>query len=105
MNPTTCYVCGGAMKRAECKIEGVKLSCLRCTKCGEELYSASEMFRYEVLTGKRKPVRKITSLGSSIAVRLPKKLVKEAGIHEGDLAYFEKHPEGVLIKVVRAEEK
>jgi hypothetical protein len=105
MKPTTCYACGGAMEEAESEMEGIKLRCLKCTNCGEELYPASEMFRYEVLTGKRKPVRKITSLGSSIAVRLPKKLVKEVGIHEGDLAYFEKHPEGVLMKVVRAEEK
>lgn len=92
------------MEEAGSRMEGVKLKCLKCVKCGEELYSASEMLRYEVLTGKRKPVRKITMLGSSMAVRLPKKLVEEVDIHEGDLAYFEKHPEGVLIKVVHAEE-
>lgn len=103
MKPMTCYACGGKMKEAECKIDNIMLRCLRCTKCGEELYPASEMLRYEVLSGRRKDVRKITAIGSSIAVRLPKKLATESGIHEGDLAYFEKRPEGILLKIVQGE--
>jgi|GEM_PF-1774630 len=103
MKPTTCYRCGARLKQAKVKIENVELKCLKCPECGEELFSAGEMLRYEVLTGKR-PARKFFTAGNSVAIRIPTSIVKKEDIHPGkDLAVFEVIPKGLLIKVIHPE--
>lgn len=101
--PTTCYICGSEMKQTKTKIEGIQLKCLRCQECGEELFTAGEMLKYEVLSGKR-PARKFFTAGNSVAIRIPTNIVKKEGIHAGkDLAVFDITPKGVLIKVIHKE--
>jgi len=100
MKPTTCYLCGAKLKQEKTKMEGIELKCLKCPKCGEELFSAGEMLRYEVLTGKI-PARKFFRAGNSVAIRIPTNIVKMEKIHPGkDLAVFDTLPEGLLIKVI-----
>ena len=104
MKPTTCYRCGARLKQAKVKMEGVELKCLRCQECGEELFTAGEMLRYEVLTGKR-PARKFFTAGNSVAIRIPASIVKKKEIRPGkDLAVFDVMPKGLLIKVIHTDE-
>lgn len=103
IKPTTCYLCGAKLKQTKTKIEGVELKCLKCPECGEELYPAGEMLRYEVLTGKR-PARKFFTVGNSVAIRIPANIVKKEKIHPGkDLAVFDVKPKGLLIKIIHTE--
>lgn len=103
MKPTTCYLCGAKLRQAKIRMDGVELKCLKCPECGEELFPAGEMLKYEVLTGKR-PARKFFTVGSSVAIRIPANIVKKEGIHPGkDLAVFDVMPKGLLIKVIRSE--
>ncbi|MBI4919556.1 hypothetical protein HY837_06500 [archaeon] len=50
----TCYNCGKQVKESGVIKEGVKLKCLKCFNCGEEFFSAGEMIRFDMLTGRRK---------------------------------------------------
>ena len=100
----TCYKCKSAVKIATCIKEGIKLNCLRCSKCGEEYFTSSELIKFDILTGKRKLVRKFGILGDSTVMRLPPKIVHNYNIKPGDYALFEEKREGILIKPVHAKE-
>lgn len=100
----TCYKCNNDVKIAKCVKEGISLNCLRCSKCGEEYFTSSELLKFDILTGKRKMVRKFGSLGDSVVMRLPPKILKDFKINPGDYALFEERPEGILIKPVHAKE-
>ncbi len=103
IKPTTCYLCGAKMKQMKTRMEDVELKSLKCTKCGEELYPAGEMLKYEVLTGKR-PARKFFTAGNSIAIRIPANIVKKEKIQpDKDLAVFDIKPKGLLIRIIHTE--
>ena len=99
-----CYKCGTAVKSRTCVKEGVRLHCMRCPKCGEEYFTSSELLKFDILTGRRKLVRKFGVLGESIIVRVPDKILQEYKIKPGDYGVFEKRREGILIKPVHAKQ-
>ncbi len=99
-----CYKCNTAVKAAKCIKEGIELDCLRCPKCGEEFFTSSELVKFDVLTGRRKMVRKFGILGDSMIMRFPQHVLKHYQIKPGDYGVFEERPEGILIKPIRAKE-
>ena len=99
-----CYKCGTGVKVAKCVKEGVSLNCLKCPKCGEEYFTSSELIKFDILTGKRKLVRKFGTLGDSTIMRFPPRLLKDYKIKAGDYGVFEERPEGILIKPIHAKE-
>ena len=54
----TCYKCGKEVIIAKTTKEGVSLNCLRCINCGEEYFTSTELIKHDILTGKRKSIRK-----------------------------------------------
>ncbi len=99
-----CVLCKGELNPLKEQSEGIEIKGWKCAKCGETFFPSSEMLRWEVLTGKRSDLaRKVRKIGNSIAVTLPKKLVKEIGIHKDDYILFEKTNRGTLLKVVHGE--
>lgn len=100
----TCYKCNVDVKISKCEKEGVELDCLKCPKCSEEYFTSSELTKFDILTGRRKMVRKFGILGDSTIMRFPPNLIKHYGIKPGDFGVFEEVPEGILIKPVHAKE-
>ena len=77
---------------------------LRCPKCKEEYFTSSELIKFDILTGRRKMIRKFGVLGDSTILRLPNKVIKDYKIKPGDYGVFEERPDGILIKPVQAKE-
>lgn len=100
----TCYKCKKDVRPAKVIKEGVTLNCLQCRQCGEEYFTSRELIKFDILTGKRKLVRKFGSLGDSVVMRLPPKVLEDYKIKPGDYALFEEKPEGILIKPIHAKE-
>ena len=100
----TCYKCGTDVKVAKCIKEGIELDCLKCSKCGEEYFTSSELIKFDIKTGRREMIRKFGTLGDSTVMRFPTKVLKDFNIKPGDYGVFEKRPDGILIKPVRAKE-
>jgi uncharacterized Zn finger protein len=100
----TCYVCGNDVKEAKVIKEGVRLSCMRCPKCGEEYFTSSELIKFDIKTGRRTLVRRFGTVGDSVVVRFPTKIIQNYKIEPGDYGLFEERPEGILIRPVRAKE-
>ena len=100
----TCYKCGTSVKTAKCIKEGITLDCLKCPKCGEEYFTSSELTKFDIMTGRRKLVRKFGLLGDSTIMRFPTNVLKDFKIRPGDYGAFEKRPEGILIKPIHAKE-
>ncbi|MGV8151426.1 MAG: AbrB/MazE/SpoVT family DNA-binding domain-containing protein [Candidatus Woesearchaeota archaeon] len=100
----TCYKCKANVKMTKSLKAGVELNCLKCTRCGEEYFTSSELIKYDILTGKRTLVRKFGVIGDSTVMRFPTKILKEYNIKPGDYGVFERRSDGILIKLVKAEE-
>ena len=100
----TCYKCDIDVNIAKCVKEGIELDCLKCPKCGEEYFTSSELIKFDILTGRRKMIRKFGILGDSIIMRFPQHILKHHKIKVGDYGVFEERPEGILIKPVHAKE-
>ncbi len=99
-----CVLCKGGLKPYEETSEGVAIRGWKCNSCGETFYPSSEMLRWEVLTGRRSDfARKVREVGNSFGVTLPRKLVKEEGIHKNDFILFEKTDKGTKIKIIHGE--
>lgn len=99
-----CVLCKGELKSHKEVSEGVEIRGWKCKKCGEVFFPSSEMLRWEVLTGRRSDsARKVREIGNSVAVTLPKKLVKEESIHKEDYILFERTEKGMLMKVIHGE--
>ena len=104
MKQFKCYKCGSKVVEGKCIKEGISLDCMRCPSCKEEFFTSSELMRFDVLTGRRKMVRKFGVLGDSTIMRIPPKLVNEFKIKQGDYGLFEKRPEGILIRPISSKE-
>lgn len=100
----TCYKCNTDVNISKCVKEGIELDCLKCPKCAEEYFTSSELIKLDILSGRRKMVRKFGILGDSTIMRFPPNLVKHYKIEPGDFGIFEEVPEGILIKPVHAKE-
>jgi CRISPR/Cas system-associated protein Cas10 (large subunit of type III CRISPR-Cas system) len=100
----TCYKCNVDVKIAKCIKENVELNCLKCPKCGEEYFTSSELIKFDILTGRRKMIRKFGVLGDSTIMRFPPNVIKKFKIKPGDFGVFEETSEGILIKPVHAKE-
>ncbi len=100
----TCYKCKTNVKVATCVKEGIELNCLQCPKCKEEYFTSSELLKFDILTGRRKLVRKFGALGNSVVMRLPPQVLKDYKIKPGDYALFEETSEGILVKPVHAKD-
>ncbi|MBI2543193.1 MAG: hypothetical protein HYW24_03340 [Candidatus Aenigmarchaeota archaeon] len=85
---STCPICQSGLEETTVVRKGIKLHGFKCKKCGEIVFPSSEVFKYEILSGK-KNVREVRRVGNSIVIGLPKALAEEVGIKSGDLAYFE----------------
>lgn len=99
-----CYKCNKTVIKTTCVKEGITLKCEKCTKCGEEFFSAGELYKFDILTGRRKMIRKFGSLGDSIIVRVPTELLEDFKIKPGDYGVFEHKQDGILIKPISAKE-
>ena len=100
----TCYKCGGEVEALKSVKEGIVLHGLTCKKCGEEYFTSRELIKFDILTGRRKLVRKFGIVGDSIAMRFPSDVLKAYKIKPGDYGVFEKRAEGILIKPIHAKE-
>jgi hypothetical protein len=100
----TCYKCKVDVKISICKKEGIILDCLKCPKCGEEYFTSSELTKFDILSGRKKMVRKFGVLGDSTIMRIPPKVINDFNIKPGDYAVFEEVAEGILIKPIHAKE-
>jgi hypothetical protein len=100
----TCFKCGTNVKAAKCIKEGVSLNCLKCPKCDEEYFTSSELIKFDIMTGRRKMIRKFGLLGDSMIMRFPSKVLKDYEIKPGDYGVLEERPDGILIKPVHAKE-
>jgi len=75
---------------------------MRCSKCGEEYFTSSELIRFDMLTGRRKLIRKFGILGDSTIVRVPNEIIRKFNIEPGDYGVFVEKPDGIQIKPVKA---
>jgi len=96
----SCPVCKGRVKKTIEERSGVALAGYKCERCDETFFPSGEIVRYEILAGRRKPVRTIGKVGNSIVIRIPSKLAAEFGIKKGCIAYFEKKGHEVDIKIL-----
>lgn len=96
----SCPVCKGRVKKMVEERNGVELAGYKCEKCDEVFFPSGEIVRYEILSGKRKPVRKIGKVGNSIIIRIPSNIAHEFGIKKGSIAYFEKKGHEIDIKIL-----
>ena len=97
---SVCPVCRSSLEGTSIIRKGIKLHGFRCKNCGEIVFPSSEVFRYEILSGRRN-VREIRKVGNSIVIGIPKNLVKEIGIKSGDLAYFEGKGKEVRVEILK----
>ncbi len=97
---SVCPICASDLEETIVVRKGVKLRGFKCKKCGEVVFPSSEIFRYEVLSGKRN-VREIRQVGNSIVIGIPKKFAKEVGIKPGDLAYFEGRGKEIRVDILK----
>ncbi|MBI4018094.1 MAG: hypothetical protein HY368_00620 [Candidatus Aenigmarchaeota archaeon] len=88
------------MKKVEIERKGIVLNGYKCSKCNEIFFPSDEVFKYEILSGKRKMARKIGKVGHSIVIRIPNTIAKELGIGKGDVAYFEKRGNEIKIRII-----
>jgi hypothetical protein len=100
----TCYHCGSDVKPAKAIKEGVTLDCMRCPKCGEEYFTSRALIKFDIKTGRRSMVRKFGTLGDSTVMRFPPNIIRDYKIKNGDFGVFEARPDGILIRVVKADE-
>ncbi|HLF05755.1 MAG TPA: hypothetical protein VI893_01030 [Thermoplasmata archaeon] len=76
------------MSRHREEKEGQPLRGWRCARCGEVFFTATELIRWEVLTGRRRrDARRVRKVGGSLMVTLPESIA-EGAIHESDFALF-----------------
>ncbi|MBU0757436.1 MAG: AbrB/MazE/SpoVT family DNA-binding domain-containing protein [Nanoarchaeota archaeon] len=100
----TCYKCNCDVKPSKVKREGIELNCMHCPECNEDYFTSSELIKFDILTGKRKNIRKFGTLGDSTIMRIPTHILKAYKIKPGDYGVFEEKSEGILIKTVPAKE-
>ena len=58
----TCYKCKANVKVAKCIKENIELNCMKCSNCGEEYFTSSELLKFDILGGKKSLVRKFGEL-------------------------------------------
>ena len=97
---SVCPVCESGLEETTVIRKEIKLHGFKCKKCGEVVFPSSEIFRYEVLSGKRN-VREIRKVGNSIVIGIPKSLAKDVGIKSGDLAYFEGKGKEIRVDILK----
>ena len=98
-----CTACGGRLARHAEPKDGQDIEGTRCVKCGEVLFTFSELLRWEVLTGKRKPdVRRVRRVGGSLVVTIPDRIAEDL-VHERDLALFRKEKGRLVLDIVHVE--
>src|SRR3989344_149703 len=86
MKTSTCK-CGGSIVLDRCLVESFLVECMKCSKCGEILFTPEQTKQLIRLREANKEIegkRKIIKVGSSIAALLPKK-VEEFGVKEGEI--------------------
>lgn len=96
----TCPLCKSGLEHVIFTRKSVKLNGFKCKKCGEVVFPSSEIFRYEILTGKRN-VREIRKVGNSIVIGVPSELAHKMGIKPGDLAHFDKKDHELAINILK----
>ncbi|MEK6858210.1 MAG: AbrB/MazE/SpoVT family DNA-binding domain-containing protein [Nanoarchaeota archaeon] len=96
-----CYKCNVEVKEFKAVKDNITLNCLKCPKCNEEFFTSSELIKYDILTGKRKMIRKFGIVGESPVIRLPEEIIKSYKIEPGDYGLFEKREEGFLVRTVK----
>ncbi|MBI5065542.1 hypothetical protein HZA97_04860 [Candidatus Woesearchaeota archaeon] len=77
--------CGGIIEQGRCLVEDFLVSCMKCNKCEERLFTPDQTKELIRLRDANKVVegeRKIIKVGSSIAALLPKK-INNYGIEAG----------------------
>lgn len=99
-----CYKCGAEIQSTQCVKDKIKLNCMKCPKCGEEYFTSSELIKYDILSGKRKMVRKFSTLGDSTIIRFPTSVLENYKIKAGDYGVLEEKDDGILIRPVHADE-
>ena len=98
----TCAECSGKMKEMSSKTpDGVPYAYFKCSKCGEEVLSMSQL--HSVANGYRNLKRysaKLSKWGQSLGVRIPKDLAKKYNFkEEGEVTIV---PEEKGIRIISA---
>lgn len=81
------------------KQDGVEFEAFKCSNCGEELLNMNQL---KILADKYRTLRKSKEIafskwGNSIALRIPKEIVKEYNIKSGTRAILTKDKQGIKI--------
>lgn len=95
-----CPICKSTLKKVKIERKGIILTGYKCSRCNEVFFPSDEVFKYEILSGKRKMTRKIGKVGHSIVIRIPNKIAQELGIEKGDVAFFEKKGNEIKIRII-----
>ena len=96
-------MCGGALKETVIEKNGVKLRVQKCGSCSEIYIPGSEMLRYDIIKGKSALSRKIRRSGDSLIVTVPKQIVEQFNVHDGDMIAFEPAKDEIKVKIVHTE--
>ena len=86
MRKKICWKCKLNMEEKTGEIDGVSYKFYKCQKCGEEFLDMKQL--HEV-AGKYKELRKsskvkVSRWGTALAIRIPKEIVVQQKIHEGE---------------------
>lgn len=96
-----CPICSGKMERMKDSIkqDGIDFDAYRCTKCGEEIMTMSQL---KVLANKYRKLRKSRDItfakwGNSLAVRIPSEIAEEYHLSPGTQGIMTKDKKGIRI--------
>jgi len=94
-----CPLCKGKMKIVKNKMDRVEYELFKCLKCGERILTSQQL---KYLGDQHKKMRQAKEVvfskwGNSIAVRIPKDIVKEFKINSGKQGLITKEKEGIKI--------
>ena len=99
-----CPVCSGNMKKMKDSIkqDGVDFDAFRCSKCGEEIMTMSQL---KVLAGKYRELRKSKDITfskwvNSLAVRIPSDIADEFQLSAGKHGILTKDKDGIRIRPI-----
>lgn len=95
-----CADCGNKMiEKIETDINSVPYRYWSCEKCGREVLDMGQLHQTATIYKKLKNAypAKVSKWGTSLAVRIPKKIISEQKIKEGDRFRFLKEKNGIRL--------
>lgn len=91
-----CFVCGGPLFLFEGIRKGVTYEAYRCKQCGEVTFDMLQAENYFRAAEKAKEVT-FSQWGQSLAIRIPKQMVKALHLHPRKKARIIAEKEGIRV--------